>query len=61
MTMLEHPDITRILETGSPYYRHRNALRCAVCDCEIQEDELYYCIEGKAYCPDCVREARTYA
>lgn len=59
--MLEHPDITRTLETGSPYIPHRGALRCVVCGCEIREDDLYYDIDDVVYCPECVDAFRRRA
>lgn len=51
--MLEHPDITRTLETGYPFAPEGVVFYCESCGCGIREDDLYWDIGDKIYCPDC--------
>lgn len=60
--MFEHSDITRTLETGTPYIPHRGALRCVECGCEIRDGDPYWKINDDAYCPECAENTfRRYA
>lgn len=60
MKDLEHPEITCTLDTGYPD-KPSGVYTCDCCGCAIREDDPYYDIVGRIYCPDCVQEARRYA
>ena len=58
---LEHPDISRTLQTGYPHPEAGDAVTCCHCGRTIREDELYYDLPGGEYCRNCVEEYRRYA
>ena len=59
----DHPDIRRVMRTGSPEAAETLSWRCPVCRAELEPDETVYTYEtcGKIKvigCAECV-EART--
>lgn len=55
MNDLEHPEITRCLQTGYPG-RMPPTLRCPVCDRELSDSQTVYIFGNKIIgCEECIR------
>lgn len=55
----EQPEIARTEETGYPFPRARR--ECYACGCGIRPEEAYFLVEGRCFCPECIRERVHYA
>ena len=55
----EQPEIARTEETGYPFPRARR--ECYACGCGIRPEEAYFLVEGRSFCPECIRERLHYA
>lgn len=55
MPVLEHPEITLALETGYPWPQPRG-LCCRLCGCRIRQEDKYYEVFDRVYCPECMEE-----